>query len=268
MKKLKAGWIGYIDHKTPDFWENCNTLKVLGYQGMELGEFLMDLPGGIDNILRLRSLGIQPLSVLPEMPQLREEGIEPFIKKAHLLEVDNIAVHSCCITNSFEGKLNTYDEFMSDVELIEACAQKAAKEGLVLRYHNHMQEFTTIYSGLTAFEHMMRNSENIKLELDIGWAHYAGVDPVQIMKIWQNRLHAIHVKDYRHEPMRLAYGCFMMPAFTTVGTGVVNIEKCLRTACDIGIDWAIVEQDSMNRLDPMHSLIAAYCNMKETGYIE
>ena len=265
MKKLKAGWIGCIDHEAPEFWENCRILGELGYQGMELAEFLLDIPGGYDNIRKLTSLGISPLTVLPEVPQLRQTGIEPYIEKAKMLGVDNIAVHSCCITKSFEGGQNTYDEFMADVELIEACAKRANEEGLILRYHNHMQEFTTVYSGLTAFELLMRNAEHVMLELDVGWAHYAGVDPVALMKIWQNRLHAIHVKDYRHEPMRMAYGRFLMPAFTAVGTGVVNIEQCLHTACELGVEWAIVEQDSMNRLDPMHSLIASYCNMKEIG---
>lgn len=268
MNKLKAGWIGYIDHEAPDFWDNCKTLHDLGYRGMELAEFLLDVPGGYDNIRRLGDIGISALTVLPEVPQLRETGIGPFIEKAKMLGVDNISVHSCCITGSFEGKLNTYDEFMADVELIENCAKEAAREGLSLRYHNHMQEFTTVYSGMTAFEHMMHNSENILLELDIGWIHIAGFDPAAVMNTWRDRLRALHVKDYRNEPQRLAYGRFMMPAFTTVGTGVVNVEECLRTACEIGVEWAIVEQDSMNRLDPMQALVAAYCNMKETGYVE
>lgn len=268
MKKLKAGWIGCIDHEAPDFWENCRRLRALGYQGMELAEFLLDLPGGYDNIRRLNDLGISALTVLPEMPQLRENGIEPFIEKAKMLGVDNIAVHSCCITASFEGRMNTCEEFLADVELLEQCAQRAEAEGLILRYHNHMQEFMTVYSGLTAFEQLMRRAPHVKLELDIGWAHYAGVDPVAVMRTWADRLHAIHVKDYRREPMRMAYGRFLMPAFTSVGTGVVNIEECLRTARELGVEWAIVEQDSMNRLDPMLSLTASYCNMKEMDCVE
>ena len=268
MNKLKIGWIGCIDHEAPDFWDNCKKLRDLGYQGMELAEFLLDLPGGYDNIRRLNEIGISALTVLPEMPQLRETGIEPFIEKAKMLGVDNIAVHSCCVTAGFEGRSFTRQEFFDDVALLEDCAKKAEAEGLILRYHNHMQEFTTYYDGLSAFEHLMRNAPHVKLELDVGWAHYAGVDPVSIMKIWRDRLHAVHVKDYRLEPMRMAYDRFLMPAFTAVGTGVVNIEACLQTACELGVRWAIVEQDSMNRLDPMLSLMTSYCNMKEMGYAE
>lgn len=268
MNKLKVGWIGYLDHEAPDFWDNCRALRKLGLQGMELAEFLLDLPGGYENIRRLNEIGISALSVLPEMPQIRETGISPFIEKAKMLGVDNIAVHSCCITNSFEGKSNTQKEFMEDVALLESCAKQAHEEGLILRYHNHMQEFTTWYSGLSAFDHMMRNTEYLQLELDIGWIHCAGINPVSVMNTYRDRLHAIHVKDYRHEPMRLAYDRYMMPAFTTVGTGVVNIEECLKAAGDIGVKWAILEQDSMNRLTPMQSLTTAYCNLKETGLVE
>ncbi len=82
MKKLKLGWIGFIDHESTVFWDQCRSLRAIGYQGMELAEFLLDLPGGYENIKRLNEIGICALTVLPEMEQLRENGVEAFIEKA------------------------------------------------------------------------------------------------------------------------------------------------------------------------------------------
>lgn len=267
MKKLKLGWIGFIDHESTVFWDQCRSLRAIGYQGMELAEFLLDLPGGYENIKRLNEIGICALTVLPEMEQLRENGVEAFIEKAKMLGVDNIAVHSCCITDSFHGKMVSFEAFKADVALLEKCAEQAAREGLVLRYHNHFQEFATRYSGISAFDYMMRNSEHLQLKLDIGWAHYAGVNPLHILQVWPNRIHSLHLKDYRHEPLRPAFG-IPMPAFCTIGNGVVNTEECLKAACELGIEWAVVEQDSLCRLDPMQSLMTSYCNIKEMGYAE
>ena len=35
----------------------------------------------------------------------------------------------------------------------------------------------------------------------------------------------------------------------------------------MGIDYAIIEQDNMNNLDPLATAQAAYYNMKETGLL-
>ena len=40
---------------------------------------------------------------------------------------------------------------------------------------------------------------------------------------------------------------------------------CLKAGDEEGIEWAIVEQDYMNKLDQKQSLTCAYYNMKETG---
>ena len=269
MKPFKLGYIGFIeDFAAPSFWEDTKKAAELGYRGMELAEFLLDADGGYDNIKRLKDLGISPVTVLPEIEDLRAGKIGQFIEKAHLLEVDSVSLHSCCINGSFHGSLPTFEEFKQDVDLMQRCAEEAKKEGLVFRYHNHSQEFTCRFGGQEPFEYLMTHTSDVMLELDIGWASIGGVHPVHIMTTWPDRLHALHVKDYRHEPYRIAYGAIPMPAFTTVGNGVVNIEECLHTASELGVDWAIVEQDTLGRLNAVESLAASYYNIKEMGFAE
>lgn len=58
-----------------------------------------------------------------------------------------------------------------------------------------------------------------------------------------------------------------MPRFTTPGTGVLNLAGCLKTASEMGMKHAIVEQDFQYNLTQLETLTAAYYNMKETGYV-
>ena len=59
-----------------------------------------------------------------------------------------------------------------------------------------------------------------------------------------------------------------MPRFTTPGTGHLNLKGVLQKALDMGIDYAIIEQDFMYNLDPLATAQAGYYNMKETGLVE
>ena len=78
----------------------------------------------------------------------------------------------------------------------------------------------------------------------------------------------LHVKDYQDAPWRPAWGQKYFYAFTTPGTGVVDVRGCMKEACEQGLTWASFEMDSMNELSPMLSLQTAYCNMKEYGLME
>ena len=59
-----------------------------------------------------------------------------------------------------------------------------------------------------------------------------------------------------------------MPRFSTPGTGKLNLKGVLQTAKDMGIPYAIVEQDFQYNLTELETLTAAYLNMKETGLLD
>ncbi|MDD3243408.1 MAG: sugar phosphate isomerase/epimerase [Eubacteriales bacterium] len=268
MKKMKIGFIGYIRPDEPDFWENAKALADLGYQGMEGATALLGPDGNTDQIKRLRDIGLQPLTVSVGMDQLTEKGIQGLPEKAHLMGVDNVSVYSCSILNGHMGKHVTYDGFMKDVEVLAHTSAALKQEGLTLRYHNHAPEFRMVYDGLTAFELLLRNTDDLQILLDVAWAAYGGVDPVQVINEWGPRLHALHLKDFQHAPLRTAWKEPYHSAFTSVGSGVVNIRGCMKAALDFDLTWGIMEQDSMNQLSVMDTLRTSYCNVKEYGLAE
>lgn len=79
-----------------------------------------------------------------------------------------------------------------------------------------------------------------------------------------NRVAALHVNDYRLKPD----GTSCSPVFTAVGCGTVPLSEVLQTAAQVGVEWAVAEQDEMDHLPPMQALTAAYLNMKETGFVQ
>jgi sugar phosphate isomerase/epimerase len=68
--------------------------------------------------------------------------------------------------------------------------------GLTLGYHNHSYEFRPLPSGKLPIECMMDHNENLKLEIDLGWAVAGGADPSIWIKKYSNKIIACHLKDF------------------------------------------------------------------------
>ena len=165
----------------------------------------------------------------------------------------------------------TYDQLMAEIERLDAVAKELDKEGIRLTFHNHDIEFQAAYNGVPAFWLMAANSEYLKFQLDCGWVAYAGEDPVKIMKLMGKRITDIHIKDYVPGEVvnELPNGKkVVMPRFSTPGTGVLDMAGCLEAALNLGIEWAIIEQDFQYNLSISETITAAYLNMKETGFVE
>ncbi|MBL7649776.1 MAG: sugar phosphate isomerase/epimerase [Candidatus Hydrogenedentes bacterium] len=126
--------------------------------------------------------------------------------------------------------------------------------GISLCYHNHTHEFET-EEGKTFFDLIFETAapESLLVQLDVGWAHYAGVDPVALLKVHAGRVPLIHVKDVK---MRVAGEA---PVPTELGNGATRFAPVFKVAGDTGVQWLIVEQDESMR-DPLESarLNAAY----------
>ena len=72
------------------------------------------------------------------------------------------------------------------------------------------------------------------LELDLGWAWYAGADPLALLGRARGRCPLVHVKDFSsREP----------GAFAPVGDGAVGYERVAPAAVAAGAEWLLVEQD-------------------------
>jgi sugar phosphate isomerase/epimerase len=114
-------------------------------------------------------------------------------------------------------------------------ASETREQGLRFAYHNHDYEFAPLGQG-TVWDTLVAASDPdlVELEVDVYWARYAGVDPVELIQRHAQRVPLLHAKD-------MAAGDDRNDA--PVGTGVLPWEQLVATADAAGAHWYIVEQD-------------------------
>ena len=282
MAKLKAGLIatGCMPREMDPF-EALEKLAAMGYKGFEVVMMAQGMnmetrkPKYTEEqaLAKLKEVGMAPLTAFMPMGQDGDYDVKAIAESAHRLGVDRATSMVSTVAQYRFGQLDaplTYDEAMKDVERLEKAAVALKKEGIKVAFHNHDEEFLQCYKGVPYFYLMAANSDELKFELDTGWCTYAGFDPVQVMKQLGDRLCAVHIKDFADggvEQQRTKRS-IVMPRFTTPGTGHLNMKGVLQQALDMGIDYAIIEQDFMYNLSPLETAQAGYYNMKETGLVE
>lgn len=127
-----------------------------------------------------------------------------------------------------------------------AIATQLAAEGMTLGYHNH--DFDLVKFGdKTALEILSDAAgPDLKIEVDVGWAAAAGVDPVDLLTKLSGRLFAIHAKDLADttNPGPTAGGSAAFGFdFAAVGEGTIDWDSVIPAALSGGAEWFIIEHD-------------------------
>jgi sugar phosphate isomerase/epimerase len=116
---------------------------------------------------------------------------------------------------------------------LTAASASAATHGLELGFHNHDAEARPRDGGASFLDELL-GGDDLFLELDLGWAWYAGVDPLALLGRARGRCPLVHVKDFHsREP----------GSFAPVGDGKVGYEQVAPAAVAAGAEWLLVEQD-------------------------
>lgn len=136
-------------------------------------------------------------------------------------------------------------------ERLEAAAAALGEHGLSLHYHNHDQEFAEL-DGEPALSYLMEVTDEVSLQLDLGWAGAAGYDPLSYLEAHADRVRLVHLKDYdaeAGEPVE-------------VGDGDLDVEATVDAVRDHGFEWLIYEAeerpDSYETLDHAAEIVETY----------
>ena len=128
-------------------------------------------------------------------------------------------------------------------ETFNGWGERCRAAELTFAYHNHAFEFERLQgsSGSTMFDILTEKTDPalVYLELDVYWAAFAGVDPLDLFRLHTGRIPLVHLKDMADTPGR---------EDAPVGTGTIDWAHIL-AAAEAGARWYIVEQD--NPRDPM-----------------
>lgn len=104
--------------------------------------------------------------------------------------------------------------------------------GLTLGYHNHSFEFNALSNGKYPIEYILDENENLKFEIDLGWATAGNADPLEWINKYKNQIIACHLKDFHSNENMLDH-----ENQSSIGEGFINwidlLKKISETPCEV-----------------------------------
>lgn len=265
---MKAAFIGFVSPENDDILSTLELHAKIGYKGFEGGDLLFAKGDPKENLKKVQSFGMEPLGIGYGME--KEIPVQELIEKAKTIGVSKVMCYAGVVSMPrFGGSTDpvSKDAALRELEKFDRDAAELQKEGIDLLFHNHHFEFLESIDGVPALYFMAAHTEHLKFEVDCGWACYAGYDPAAVLRSLGSRVGAVHIKDFVDGTKIVREGMAPMPNFTTVGTGKLPLHQTLEAAAELGMEYAIVEQDFQRNLSVHETLTAAYLNMKETGFV-
>ncbi len=128
--------------------------------------------------------------------------------------------------------LSTIEKIDDFVRLVNEYQPKLEKEGIKLGYHNHSREFIINEDGSDIYKNLVERT-NIHLEIDTYWVFNAGLDPIETLEKYKDRLLCIHIKD----GLENSKG-------KPLGMGIAPVDKVYKKALELGVPM-IVESETL-----------------------
>ncbi|HZS79437.1 MAG TPA: sugar phosphate isomerase/epimerase [Ktedonobacteraceae bacterium] len=149
--------------------------------------------------------------------------------------IDYCLAISCpnLVLPSLPPQLRAFESIQTLAPQLNAIGQHCRERGIAFGYHNHDFEFKQ-ENGRYWIDELLQLTDSalVKLELDVYWAAYAGVDPVDFLRQHLDRVFILHLKDMTPER-----------GMTEVGSGVLDMRALCSIAQERGL-WGIVEHDA------------------------
>src|SRR4029453_18371982 len=134
---------------------------------------------------------------------------------------------------------------------LNANGKIAQKFGLKMLVHNHTGEFEKLTdSPRTLFDVLVDETDPalVTMQLDIGWAYIAGVDPIALFKAHPGRFELWHIKGVfglkTVNPSLGPNARVSSMALVPVGTGHIDFKPVFAQASIAGLKHFVIEQDN------------------------
>ncbi|HET6601522.1 MAG TPA: sugar phosphate isomerase/epimerase [Gaiella sp.] len=196
----------------------------LGFQGVELHDLHGHAPDEVRAMLDAHGLAVCGRHVGLEAA---EDDLGGLVAELVTLGTDRLVV-------AWIEPPRTPAEADAAVARLVRAAGRAADAGLRLGFHNHDAEVAAQADGRSVLDLLLAADGGPFLELDLGWAWYAGADPIALVDTAGSRAPLVHVKDMRRDGG---------PVHVPLGRGDVDYKGLADAADRAGVEWLIVEQD-------------------------
>jgi sugar phosphate isomerase/epimerase len=172
-----------------------------------------------------------------------------------VVEASAVLGHKYIVNPSIDRNLaKTLDGWKQAAETFNRAGAESLKSGIQLGYHNHVEEFQAI-EGKLPYDILLSEADPklLKMEMDLGWAHEAGVDPLKYFAKYPGRFALVHVKDFTKDRQ-----------MTDVGSGEIDWKRIFAKSDLAGIKHYFVEFD--NPKSPFDSIQTSYMYLEKLRF--
>jgi sugar phosphate isomerase/epimerase len=232
--------------------ETLKQVAAIGYQEVEIG------PGGKPAGLKkdLRMNGLKAVSAYVDAPK-DLDAWKKSVEDAHRLGLQYIVV----------GDNPSLDVggWKRRAAFFNQCGKAALQAEIHFCYHAHFREYERL-DGTSGYDIMLTNCDPklFNMEMDVFWAIYAGVDPLEYWRRYPGRFPLLHIKDMRkgvkidprESPPDSGPNVFAPP-----GRGRIDWPRLFAHVHKAGVKHIFVEQDRCT-LPPMEVAKIGYHYLK------
>lgn len=172
-----------------------------------------------------------------------------------VLEAAAVIGHKYIVNPSIDRQLaKSADGWKRAAETFNRAGKESLRSGIQLCYHNHVEEFQPL-DGKLPYDILLTESDPqlLKMEMDLGWAHHAGADPLKYFSRYPGRFPLVHVKDFDKNGN-----------MADVGKGVIDWKAIFAKADLAGIKHYFVEHDQPK--SPFESIQTSYEYLKQLRF--
>ena len=218
-----------------NFKETLKKVAAMGFSGVEFagkyGPYKND-PVGLKNYLD--SLGLEVSGAHTPLSQLQGTNGSKNLAFFQQLGVTLLIIpHDARIDNP-----DKIDELISELKVT---SERANIMGMKLGYHNHAKEFKA-FKNETFWDYLAQNTpQEFFLQLDVGWANFAKVDPIEFVKRYPNRTLSSHfkIRTYQGKP-----GSVSKESQVILGQDSYDWQGLYEVLAQYGgTQWVVIEQE-------------------------
>ena len=226
MKNMQVALELYTvrDETVRDFAGTLRRVAQIGYSGVEFAGY-GNLTAQEMSVL-LAETGLLPVSTHLGLDALQGPQLEASIR--YCLDIGCSFIVLPWLANEWR----TREGIQALAPRLNAIGQRCQEHGITFAYHNHDFEFTRV-DEVYLLDYLLQATDAslVKIELDVYWVAYAGLDPVSYLHTLGNRVVLLHLKDMATDR-----------SMTEVGKGMLDMQQICAFAQNRGL-WGIVEHD-------------------------
>ncbi|MCL1842960.1 MAG: sugar phosphate isomerase/epimerase [Defluviitaleaceae bacterium] len=233
-------------HSHKEFANSIKKISKLGFECVQIS--------GVDPIVPVEEIaetckayGLE-IAITHTNPKRIMENTKEVILDHKLMGCNYVGIGM--IPNEYERSKSGFMKFALD---FTPAARALKEEGMQLMYHNHHIEFEK-YEGKLVMDFIREVFREVNFTLDTYWVQAGGADPAHWIRKLDKRVEVLHLKDFA-----VFEGISRM---CEVMEGNLNWVRIMNAAKDVGVKYAMIEQDECYGKDPFECLGTSLFNIR------